>query len=162
MISRLKGKDAHQVRHMLRGCEEDSQFYMLLGNMEHIVTEPNEGDDEDHYPKVILKHVVDVSGFELLDGAPLIINQNNLLRQVYNEHRGPDTQRGGGYMGNSHADLDQVYKDSASVVKRPGRARYGLTIQLPGRDYRSAGEDHVLFAWWLEWTHKAERSEKGR
>ena len=48
----LKGKDCHRTRHVLRGCQEQGDFYALLGNMELVVVDPNcEGEDEEFWGK---------------------------------------------------------------------------------------------------------------
>ena len=110
----LKGKDCHRTRHVLRGCQEQGDFYALLGNMELVVVEPNcEGEDEEFWEReTVLTHIVDVSGFPLLVDGAIKIPEDTLLRFVDLEGRCVDTKRGGGYLGNSHAEIEQVYKNS--------------------------------------------------
>ena len=135
----LKGRDSHQAGHILQGCQEHGRFYLLLGNMELVVTDPNdEAEDEEFWEReLFLNHIVDVSGFELLEDSSLCIAEDTLLRDIYGEDRGPDTQRGGGHLGNSHAEIDQVYKDSVCGRRHLRLKRQTLTLQVSGLNPRS-------------------------
>ncbi|KAK0772766.1 hypothetical protein LTR91_025800 [Friedmanniomyces endolithicus] len=88
--------------------------------MELVVVDPNcEGEDEEFWEReTVLTHIVDVSGFPLLVDGAIKIPEDTLLRFVDLEGRCVDTKRGGGYLGNSHAEIEQVYKNSVLIVVR--------------------------------------------
>ena len=92
---------------------------MFLGNMELIVVDPNdEAEDEEYWHReIILRDIFSPSGFELLQGSSISIVESALLLDIYDGDRQIDTQRGGGYLGNQHAEISQVYKDSASIAE---------------------------------------------
>ena len=113
-LAYLKGTDWHRARHILQGCQEHGDFFMLLGNMELVVMDPNDGgEDEEFWERdIYLPHIADVSGVRMVETDALVIVDDTLLRDVHRGDRRADTKRGGGYLGNSHAEIDQVYKDS--------------------------------------------------
>ena len=130
-LAHLKGQDAHRARHVLRGCRNQGDFYMFLGNMELIVIDPNdEAEDEEYWHReIILRNIFSPSGFELLQNSSISIRESALLLDIYDQDRQMDTQRGGGYLGNQHAEVHQVYKDSASLTElRSGKKKLAESL----------------------------------
>ena len=121
-LGHLKGQDAHRARHVLQSCREQGEFYMFLGNMELIVVDPNdEAEDEEYWDREIILHdIFSPAGFELLPNSSISIQESAILLDIYDQDRQIDTQRGGGYLGNQHAEIHQVYKDSASLAELHG------------------------------------------
>ena len=111
----LKGADSHRTLHVLQASAEHDGFFVLLGIMELYVTDPNSEEDyRDLEFEYRLTHIVDTDGFDLSMYKALTIAEVTLLRQTYDENRAPDRQQGGGYLGNQHAEIDQVFCDSVS------------------------------------------------
>lgn len=115
-LAHLKGNDFHRACHVAQSCEAHGKYYLLLGNMEMRIT--NQNDEEEMEDSVVLSldHLVDPRGFDLLIGSTLSISTDNLLRGQSYEDREPDVQRGGNYLGNQYAEIDQFFKDTVSVA----------------------------------------------
>ncbi|KAK6433056.1 hypothetical protein LTR95_010771 [Oleoguttula sp. CCFEE 5521] len=121
--------------------------------MELVVTDPNdEAEDEEFWEReIVLTQVLDVSGFHLLEDGPICILEDALLRNVHEENRCVDTKRGGGYLGNSHAEIDQVYKDSFNHLseisdrglstRRYGWQEKGERLETTSRKTQSTRQD---------------------
>ncbi|KAL8855247.1 MAG: hypothetical protein Q9198_010874, partial [Flavoplaca austrocitrina] len=122
-LAQLKGDDFYRARHIAQGCEAHGEYYMLLGNMEMCITNQNGEVEEKEEAMLLLDRLVDPQGFNLLIGSTLRISTDNLLRGESYEDREPDTQRGGNYLGNQYAEIDQFFKDSVSVAANRVRKR---------------------------------------
>lgn len=114
-LAYLKGDDFYRARHVAQSCEAHGKYYMLLGNMEMCITDQNSEEEMEKEAVLSLDHIVDPQGFNLLIASTRTISTTNLLRGESYEDREPDTQRGGNYLGNQYAEIDQFFKDSVSV-----------------------------------------------
>ena len=124
-LAHLKGDDFYRARHVARSCEAHGGYYMLLGNMEMCITNPNSEEEMEEEAVLSLCRIVDPQGFDLFTRSSISISTDNLLRGRSYENREPDVQRGGNYMGNQYAEIDQFFKDSVSVaadkVRKPAK-----------------------------------------
>ena len=118
-LAHLQGQDAHRARHVSQSCWEQGDFYMFLGKMELIVVNPNdEAEDEKYWDREIVLCDISTPGeFVLLQNSSISIHESTILLDIYDQDRQMDTQRGGGCLGNQHAEIHQVYKDSASIAQ---------------------------------------------
>ncbi|KAK4506729.1 hypothetical protein PRZ48_000462 [Zasmidium cellare] len=114
-LALLKGNDSNRVRHVAQSCAEHGQFYCFLANMELCITD-YQTEDQDTHSRLRLSRVVDLDGFDLMPYHALTIPKSTLLHRVHNESRAPDAQSGGGYTGNQHAEIDQIYEDSVMIL----------------------------------------------
>lgn len=96
---------------------------MFLGNMEMCITNQNAEEEMEDEAVLSLDSLVDPQGFDLFIGSTLRISTDNLLRGESYEDREPDAQRGGNYLGNQYAEIDQFFKDSVSVAANRLRKR---------------------------------------
>ncbi|KAI4287667.1 MAG: hypothetical protein L6R35_003073 [Caloplaca aegaea] len=115
-LAYLKGNDFYRARHVAQSCEAHGKYYMLLGNMEMCITDPNSEEEMEKDSVLSLDHIVDPQGFNLLIASTRTISTTNLLRGESYEDREPDTQRGGNYLGNQYAEIDQFFKDSTLII----------------------------------------------
>ncbi|KAL8820946.1 MAG: hypothetical protein Q9223_000934 [Gallowayella weberi] len=115
-LARLKGGDFYQARHAAQSCEAHCKYYMLLGNMEMCLTNQNTEDEMEDEAVLQLDRIVDPQGFDLLIHSTRTISTTNLLHGQSYEDRVPDTQRGGNYLGNQYAEIDQFFKDSTLII----------------------------------------------
>ncbi|KAL8764944.1 MAG: hypothetical protein Q9209_007808 [Squamulea sp. 1 TL-2023] len=122
-LAHLKGDDFYRARHVAQSCEAHGKYYMLLGNMEMCITNQNGEEEMEEEAVLSLDHLVDPQGFDLLISSTRIISTTNLLRGESYEDREPDAQRGGNYLGNQYAEIDQFFKDSVSVAANKLRKR---------------------------------------
>lgn len=99
-LAQLKRDDYHRAHHVAESCAEHVGFYVLLANMERQVTNPNSEEECDLESEVYLTHIADTDGFNLHVYQSLSIPQTTLLREIYDDDRDPDMQRGGEYLGN--------------------------------------------------------------
>lgn len=104
----LKGEDFHRARYVAGACGKAGDFYVLLASMERIVTFSNDEGGDDYKQSELLIQVVDMDGSAL---ARLKVSENSLVQEIY-DNRNPDVQQGGEYMGNQHAEFEQVYNDT--------------------------------------------------
>ncbi|KAL8893888.1 MAG: hypothetical protein Q9192_004827, partial [Flavoplaca navasiana] len=111
-LAHLKGDDFYRARHVAQSCEAHGKYYMLLGNMEMCITNQNGEEEMEDEAMLSLDRLVDPQGFNLLIGSTRRISTDNLLHGESYEDREPDTQRGGNYLGNQYAEIDQFFKDS--------------------------------------------------
>ncbi|KAL8861958.1 MAG: hypothetical protein Q9178_001828 [Gyalolechia marmorata] len=111
-LAHLKGDDFYRARHVARSCEAHGGYYMLLGNMEMCITNQNSEEEMEDEAVLSLCRIVDPQGFNLLIHSTLGISTANLLRGQSYENREPDVQRGGNYLGNQYAEIDQFFNDS--------------------------------------------------
>ena len=80
------------------------------------VNDPNyEEDERETNSQLYLTHIVDLGGFSLSVHQSLVIDEAFLLEEIFDSDRDPDTQFGGEFMGNQHADINQFYNDSVSA-----------------------------------------------
>ncbi len=115
-LAHLKGDDYNRVRHVSQSCREDGEFYVFLANMEMHVNDPNHEEEErETASQLYLTHLVDLGGFSLSVHQSLVIDETALLEETFDSDRDPDTQLGGEFMGNQHAEIDQFYNDSVST-----------------------------------------------
>lgn len=83
----------------------------MLASLQKVVTfENDEGGEEDAQSELRLEHITDLEGFTLQKS--LRIPENFLLQQSLYDSRDPDSQNGGEFLGNQHADIDQFYKNT--------------------------------------------------
>ncbi|KAL9634325.1 MAG: hypothetical protein Q9204_003043 [Flavoplaca sp. TL-2023a] len=115
-LAHLKGGDFYRARHIVQSCEAHGEYYMLLGNMEMCITNQNSEEEMEDEAVLSLDRLVDPQGFNLLIGSTLRISTDNLLRGESYEDREPNTQRGGNYLGNQYAEIDQFFKDSTLII----------------------------------------------
>ncbi|KAL8991463.1 MAG: hypothetical protein Q9177_000135 [Variospora cf. flavescens] len=115
-LAYLKGDDFYRARHVAQSCEAHGKYYMLLGNMEMCITDQNSEEEMEKEAVLSLDHIVDPQGFNLLIASTRTISTTNLLRGESYEDREPDTQRGGNYLGNQYAEIDQFFKDSTLII----------------------------------------------
>ncbi|KAL9005009.1 MAG: hypothetical protein Q9188_002190 [Gyalolechia gomerana] len=131
-LAQLKGDDYHRARHVAQGCAAHGEFYVFLANMELCITDPNGEEEEEAQSALSLCHVVDLEGSDLSMYNTMDISGTLLLHGTSYTDRQPDIQRGGNYLGNQYAEIDQFFKDSlSSALNR-------LTEQAdtsPGRQY---------------------------
>ncbi|KAL8924487.1 MAG: hypothetical protein Q9172_002652 [Xanthocarpia lactea] len=115
-LAHLKGDDFYRARHVARSCEAHGEYYMLLGNMEMCITNQNSEEEMEDEAVLSLCRIVDPQGFNLLIHSTLSISTANLLRGQSYENREPDVQRGGNYLGNQYAEIDQFFNDSIMII----------------------------------------------
>ena len=114
--------------------------------MERQLTDPNQ--EEDHCEKdswLYLTCVVDLEGFHLFTGADLYIPDTALLSWVYNDDRGPDSQRGREYWSNQYAEIDQTFRDSVSTVD--SQIAIYLTCSTTGFDSCPQMPHQIILGW---------------
>lgn len=126
-LALLKGNDFYRARHAIASCAAHGRFYCFLANMELCVTD-NQDEEENLTSKLYFTRVVDPDGFNLLVHKRLNTSRDNLLLEVHDETRDPDVQQGGGFMGNQHAEIDQLYQDSVRG-QSIGRMGMNLTVE---------------------------------
>ncbi len=144
-LSHLKGDDYNRARHVAQSCREHGGFYAFLANMERHISDPNdENEDREKDSQLYLTHLVDVGGFSLMVYKSLIIDETALLEETFDSDRDPDTQVGGEYWGNQHAEIDQYYNDSVSV--RNSQIEIDLTSLTVGYDSCSQRLRHLVLA----------------
>ena len=80
------------------------------------ITDPNDEYEEPEESELLLSHIVDLEGFTLSIYDSLKISDTLLLQGISYSDREPDVQRGGNYMGNQYAEIDQFFKDSVSAL----------------------------------------------
>ena len=115
-LARLKGDDYPRARHVAQSCAVHGEFYILLANMSMHITDPNDENEEPEESELLLSHIVDLEGFTLSIYDSLKISDTLLLQGISYSDREPDVQRGGNYMGNQYAEIDQFFKDSVSAL----------------------------------------------
>ncbi|KAL8907098.1 MAG: hypothetical protein Q9171_006003 [Xanthocarpia ochracea] len=115
-LAQLKGDDFYRARHVARSCEAHGGYYMLLGNMEMCITNPNSEEEMEEEAVLSLCRIVDPRGFDLSIRSNVGISTDNLLRGRSYENREPDVQRGGNYLGNQYAEIDQFFNDSILII----------------------------------------------
>ena len=110
-LANLKGDDYYRARYIADSCGEAGNFCVLLASLQRVVTFMNdEGGREEAESELRLKRIVDVEGFILRDA--LLIPEYYLLQEGLYDSRDPDHQTGGEYIGNQHAEFDQLYNDT--------------------------------------------------
>ena len=113
-LANLKGDDYHQARLVADACSKAGDFCVLLASLQKVVTFMNdEGGEEDAESDLGLETIVDLEGYIL--GNSRSIPESFLLQQWLYDSRDPDNQRGGEYMGNQHAEINQTYNDTVCV-----------------------------------------------
>lgn len=115
-LPQLKGDDYYRARHAVQSCSEQREFYIFLANIETCFTDPN--DEDETLPMesdMSITRIVDPDGFNLTLYDRLSVSDGDLVRQMVTDDRNPDVQRGGGYMGNSYAEIEQFYMNSVCV-----------------------------------------------
>ncbi|KAL9123997.1 MAG: hypothetical protein Q9217_006630, partial [Psora testacea] len=116
-LARLKGEDYHRARYVAQSCAMHGEFYVLLANMAMHITDPNdENESEEGESELLLSHIVDLEGSNLSVHVSLTISESLLLRGISYSDREPDVHRGGNYMGNQYAEIDQIFKDSVMII----------------------------------------------
>ncbi|KAL8943295.1 MAG: hypothetical protein Q9211_001042, partial [Gyalolechia sp. 1 TL-2023] len=113
-LALLKGDDYHRARHVAQSCAAHGEFYLLLANMEMCITDPNSDEQEGEQSVLSLFNIVDLQGLNLSIHDTRVISDRHLLHGSSYGDREPDVQRGGNYLGNHYAEIDQFFKDSAS------------------------------------------------
>ena len=122
-LAYLKGDDYNRARHVSQSCREHGEFYVLFANMEMHVNDPNHEEEErETESQLYLTHIVDLGGFSLSVHQSLAIDETALLEETCYSDRDPDTQFGGEFMGNQHAEIDQFYNDSVSARNSKSRS----------------------------------------
>ena len=135
-LATLKGDDYYQARFVADACNNVGEFCVLLASMVLIETWLNDdgGEDEKTF-QLKVNNIVDLEGFVLQQG--LNIPETFLLQDRLYKSRDPDERTGGEYMGNQHAEIDEVYRDTVSCFDSETRAathfvdRYCLSFQKP-------------------------------
>ncbi|KAL8938341.1 MAG: hypothetical protein Q9216_003942 [Gyalolechia sp. 2 TL-2023] len=115
-LAQLKGDDYHRARHVAQGCAAHGKFYVLLANMEMCMTDRNCEEEEEVESQLILCRVVDLQGSNLSMYNAMNISDEFILHGSSYDDRQPDVQRGGNYLGNQYAEIEQFFKDSALVI----------------------------------------------
>ena len=124
-LAHLKGDDYHRACHVAKSCAVHGEFYLLLANMSMSITYPGDQDEDenegengngelDQIPEFKLSRVVDLEGFQLSHLNDLEISHTQIWQTKSYRGRKPDVRKGGEYMGNSHAEIEQFFKDSVS------------------------------------------------
>ncbi|KAI9894349.1 MAG: hypothetical protein M1814_003105 [Vezdaea aestivalis] len=131
-LGQLEGDDYSRALHISQSCEE-ADFYMPLANMTMNVVYPNDDDERNNIKtrKLELSNLVDTAGFSLLIYKTMIVSESQLLRPINDENRNPDFQGGGNYMGNSYAQIEQLFDNSAITIV----PCFQIHQFLPGKDY---------------------------
>lgn len=81
----------------------------------HII-DPNNEDQDPEESELLLSHIVGLEGSNLSVYDTLKMSDTLLLQGISYSDREPDAQRGGNYLGNQYAEIDQVFKDSVSLL----------------------------------------------
>ena len=115
-LSQLKGDDYHRVCQVTQSCAQTHEFYVLLASIEMCITNMNCEEETESESKLRLTRIVNLEGFNLLVYSALSIPETKLLQEEFYCDRDPDTQCGGEYMGNQHAEIEQFFKDSVSEL----------------------------------------------
>ncbi|KAL2057964.1 hypothetical protein ABVK25_001581 [Lepraria finkii] len=139
-LARLKGDDYPRARHVAQSCAVHGEFYILLANMSMHITDPNDENEEPEESELLLSHIVDLEGFTLSIYDSLKISDTLLLQGISYSDREPDVQRGGNYMGNQYAEIDQFFKDSVMIIVP---SRFIMSFLL-GRHYRHKALDQFM------------------
>jgi len=112
-LAYLKGQDYHRAQCVAQSCAAHGGLYLLFGNMEMSWT--YDVDDEDDKIKSLgLFTRVNLDGIQINKDV-LVIPEEMVLNGTDYEHRHPDIEKGGEYMGNEHAEIEQFFKDSVSI-----------------------------------------------
>ena len=115
-LASLKGHDKYRARHVAQSCAVHGEFYVLLANMSMHITDPNdENEDREKESELSVSHIVDLDGSNLSVHKSSYISETLLLQDMSYSDRTPDDQSGGEYMGNQHAENDQLFNDSVSA-----------------------------------------------
>ncbi|KAI9892740.1 MAG: hypothetical protein M1814_001160 [Vezdaea aestivalis] len=116
-LAQLKGDDCCRVRHVAQSCEEQSDYYVLLANIEMVEKLPDsDTPEEDKESYTVLTHIATLDGENLTAYDTLEFDDSSLLGDVDYTCRNPDVQWGGENLGNQHADIERFYQDSIMVV----------------------------------------------
>lgn len=113
-LAQLKGNDYHRARYVAQGCAAHGDFYVLLANIEMCITDQNCEESEEPESQLSLGDIVDVQGSFLSMHKNINISDGFLLNGASYHDREPDVQRGGNYLGNQYAEIDQFFRDSVS------------------------------------------------
>ncbi|KAL8838115.1 MAG: hypothetical protein Q9170_002256 [Blastenia crenularia] len=114
-LAHLKGNDFYRAHHVAQSCAAHGEYYMLLGNMEMCITDRNDEEEMEKESALSLFQIVDPQGYDLINST-IEISTTNLLRGESYEDRAPDVQRGGNYLGNQYAEIDQFFRDSVLIL----------------------------------------------
>ena len=106
--------DYNRVTQVSQACSQHGGFHLLLANMEMLVTNSQSEEQEDCPSELYLKRIVDLMGCDITVYDKRFVTKSRVLSIHHFENRDPDVQRGGGYMGNQHAEIYEFYKDSVS------------------------------------------------
>ncbi|MCJ1243689.1 hypothetical protein MMC30_000886 [Trapelia coarctata] len=114
-LASLKADDYHRARYIVESCEKSGDFCVLFASLQKIVTFDNdEGGEENLNSGLRLERIVDKEGFMLREY--LNISEDCLLQRGLYDSRDPDSQSGGEYMGNQHAEIEQLYDDRVMLI----------------------------------------------
>lgn len=101
------------------------------------MTDPNYEDEaREIESSLYLTHIVDLEGFNLLVHKSTFIPEGNLLQTGFFHDREPDTQRGGEYWGNQHAEIDKFFNDSVSALDSQIEICLTPSFSTTGHDHR--------------------------
>jgi len=118
-LTSLKSIDYYRARYVVDSCEKAGNFCVLFANLIRVKIFANdeEGMLADDEGELTLEHIVDIGGFRLRESLP--VSEIHLQDWLYDSStRDPDEQKGGGFMGNSYADIEQLYNNKVrSEVK---------------------------------------------
>jgi hypothetical protein len=118
-LKRLKAEELYRASHIDRTCANRGGSRVLLANMEYCKTDQQTEEDQ-VVTKLYSTRVVDLDGSVLPIHKNLNVWRGLILASDVYANRDPDIQRGGGYMGNEHAEIDRIFKDSVSKCTCPG------------------------------------------
>ncbi|KAL9615706.1 MAG: hypothetical protein Q9160_009323 [Pyrenula sp. 1 TL-2023] len=115
-LAQLKGDDYYRTRHAVQSSSEQPDIYIFLANIEIYVTDPNcESALTPVASNMSITRLVDLDGFDL-NAYEVPILDEDLQQQMRTNGREPDVQRGGGFMGNSYAEIEQFYRNSVCAM----------------------------------------------
>lgn len=82
--------------------------------MEKVVELEDEDEPRHRSSTINLTQIVDQEGLDI-SVTQLTIQKSHIIQTSIYANREPDTQRGGEYLGNQHAEVEQTFKDSVSI-----------------------------------------------
>ncbi|OAP58935.1 hypothetical protein AYL99_06232 [Fonsecaea erecta] len=115
-LANLKGDDYYRCFQLDQACQSNGHFCVLLSRMKLTVTRINDEDeyDDSAQEELRLEGVVTLQGFKLRDA--LKISDTNLVPSNLYDDRQHDEQWGGEHLGNQHAEISQVYRDTVALI----------------------------------------------
>lgn len=154
-LASLKGIDYFHALYLVNGCAQHGGFYAFLAqiNMHELVEcEFDDGSRENR--RQYLHRIFDLEGTELypIKDSPSEketelypmkdsqsekeLEKTSLLRPINYSERAADSRVGGGYMGNQHADVEEVYSDVVSILqpRRYGKINMALLTFVPSHN----------------------------